>query len=161
MGTIEIRQALPDELEEAGALTLRAYEEYRRHIPEPLWEPYARELADARERAAAGTVLVALLDGSLVGCATVLERDDEPAGTVFLRMLAVDPKLRGAGVGRTLMAAVIDEARRRVAHTLVWNTVSFMEPAKALYATLGYQPEPEVRPLGEGIFLLTYRLALE
>lgn len=157
---LRIRPATEVELDEAGRLTRAAYELYREHIPDAFWEPYAAELEDARGRAGMGTVLVAEIDGELVGSASVVREPDAPDGTLTLRMLAVSEAMRGRGVGRALMDAVIAHARATGADTMVWNTVSFMTPARALYARLGYEPEPDPRELAPGILMYTYRTAL-
>ena len=70
MGEIQIREVLPDECEDAGSLTRRAYAEYARP-GEPLWENYFGMLADVARRAAFATVLVAVAGERIVGTATV------------------------------------------------------------------------------------------
>ncbi|AKH43286.1 GNAT superfamily N-acetyltransferase [Altererythrobacter atlanticus] len=45
---------------------------------------------------------------------------------------------RGLGIGRTLFAAVEDEARRRGACKVTLEVLSGNEPAKKLYESLGY-----------------------
>jgi GNAT superfamily N-acetyltransferase len=157
---VVVRPARPDELAEAGELTVRAYEQYRESIPERFWEPYADELRDTKERAGRGTVLVAELDGRLVGCASIVPHDHEPAGTAHLRMLAVSPDVRRAGVGKALMDATFAHARASGAHTLVWNTTNFMTPARALYERLGYAPDPDPVELAPAVVLYTFRSPL-
>lgn len=154
-----VRPAEPSELPEVGALTVAAYEQYRTCMPDRLWEAYAAELADAAGRAERATVLVAVREDGLVGTATVGPATDDE-GALHLRMVAVAPDARRSGAGRALMDAAIAFARARGARTLVWNTVSFMDDAKALYERLGYEPDPDVVGLGGDVSLLTYRLAL-
>jgi hypothetical protein len=102
MGEIQIREVLPGEYEDTGSLTRRAYAEYARP-GDPLWDTYFGMLADVARRAMFATVLVAVADGRIVGTATV-----EPGRTIegseglqpgqaSLRLLAVDPRARGAG----------------------------------------------------------------
>jgi GNAT superfamily N-acetyltransferase len=158
MNSVVIRRARPDELDEAGRITLEAYRQYEGDFPGDYWEPYAVELANARARAELGIVVVAELDDKLVGAAALRPDTFEPA-TIYLQMVAVDPGLRRSGVGRAIMDYAFDYARRQGAGVLKWNTVSFMHPARKLYTHLGYEPEQE-DPLGEEASLFTYRVKL-
>jgi GNAT superfamily N-acetyltransferase len=74
-------------------------------------------------------------------------------------MVAADPGLRRAGIGRAIMDFAFSYARERGAAVLKWNTVSFMHPARKLYSHLGYEPEQE-DPLGKDMLLFTYRARL-
>ena len=103
MSEIQIREVLPEEYEDTGSLTQRAYAEYARP-GDPLWDGYFGMLADVARRAGFATVLVAVTDGRIVGTATVeLDRTIEgteglQSGQANLRLLAVDPE---AGSSRT------------------------------------------------------------
>lgn len=114
------------------------------------------ELADARSRASVGTVLVASIGGRLVGAAALREDAHEPH-TVYLQMVAAVPDVRRAGVGRAIMEYAFAYAHERAARVLKWNTVSFMTPARALYARLGYEPD-QADELAENFTLYTYRV---
>ena len=156
MSSILVRPARPEELDEAGRITLDAYREYERDFPSNYWEPYAVELANARRRAEAGIVVVAEREGRLVGAAA-LRVDPYEAETMYLQMVAADPGVRRAGIGLAIMDYAFAYARQQGATTLKWNTVSFMHPARKLYAHLGYEPEQE-DAMGEGATLFTYRV---
>jgi GNAT superfamily N-acetyltransferase len=156
MKSVLVRPARPEELDEAGRITLEAYREYEHEFPPDYWEPYAVELANARRRAEVGMVVVAEIDGRLVGAAA-LRVDPYEADTVYLQMVAADPGVRRAGIGLAIMDYAFEYARRQGAVTLKWNTVSFMHPARKLYTHLGYEPEQE-DPLTEDATLFTYRV---
>src|SRR5687767_1559562 len=62
LSDVVVREARPEELDEAGRITLEAYRQYEQNFPAAYWEPYSVELANARGRAEAGPVVVALID---------------------------------------------------------------------------------------------------
>lgn len=82
-----------------------------------------------------GRMYVATIDGEPVGVGTlkpVSEREVE------LKRLYVRPEARGAGVGRILMARLIDDARRMGYHAIRLETFSFMTHAQGLYRSFGF-----------------------
>lgn len=96
----------------------------------------------------AATVWVALVRDELVGTlalapgGTALARLAAP-GEGELRLLAVRPELRGAGVGAALVREAQERARA-LGHTrLVLWTQTSMLAAQRLYARLGFARRPE------------------
>lgn len=77
--------------------------------------------------------------------------DAAPLGCVALRPLAdlcemkrlyVTPEGRGRGVGRALVAAVIDAARRQGYSRMRLDTLPELVAAQGLYRDLGFRPVP-------------------
>jgi len=166
MGEIQIREVLPAEYEDTGSLTQRAYAEYARP-GDPLWDDYFGMLADVARRAVFATVLVAVADGHVVGTATV-ELDQTIEGTeglesgqANLRVLAVDPWVRGRGVGRRLVQECVQVARRAGKEVATLHTTEQMVAAQHIYRTLGFRRDPsgdvELHP---GLVLQAFRLPL-
>ncbi|MDQ0984072.1 GNAT family N-acetyltransferase [Streptomyces sp. V2I9] len=58
-----------------------------------------------------------------------------------IRGLAVATWARGAGVGRSLLRAAFDEARRQGANRITLRVLAHNEPARALYASEGFAVE--------------------
>jgi predicted N-acetyltransferase YhbS len=113
--TLQIRTARPHELAKVGLVTQAAYREFYRP-DDPLWRAYFERIGDTAARARKADVLVAALDGAIIGTATVeldraIEGDDLAPGQANLRLLAVAPGIRGHGIGRALVAACLDPAR--------------------------------------------------
>ena len=130
---IEIREARPDEYEEAGRITADAYREFARPGRRAAGTSTSCGIADVAERAQRTTILVAVdEDGGILGTVTLeLEgRTDEgresngrseplEPGQAHVRMLGVAPDARGRGVGRLLMDAVhrrVEAGRQDAAH---------------------------------------------
>jgi GNAT superfamily N-acetyltransferase len=84
--------------------------------------------------------LLARLDGEAVGLANCFTGYSTFAAAplVNLHDVAVHPGHRGRGIGRALLRAVEDEARRRGAVKVTLEVLSGNERAKALYVALGY-----------------------
>lgn len=146
---IELREALGDELEEAAALMVEAYQEYSSALRPGAWEAYARDIADVRRRLADSRLIVALDDGKVVGAVTYYPPRPQgtgegwPAGWAGVRLLAVGPDARARGVGRRLMDECIARARADGAHTMGLHTTELMAVARAMYERMGFQRAPE------------------
>jgi ribosomal protein S18 acetylase RimI-like enzyme len=144
MGEIQIREVLPGEYNDTGSLIQRAYAEYARP-GDPLWEDYFGMLADVASRAGFATVLVAVAGGRIIGTATVeLDRTIEGTGNLQpgqanLRLLAVDPQARRRGVGRRLVQACIQVARRAGKEATTLHTTEQMAAAQRIYRSLGFR----------------------
>ena len=90
--------------------------------------------------------------------ASELAKEDTEAD---IRALAVAPSAQGGGVGRKLLAAVIERAEQRRVRRLRLYTRPEMEAAQHLYATIGFSRTPELDfSRGPGVTLRAYELAL-
>lgn len=86
-----------------------------------------------------GAFLVARLDGRPVGCGGVRRLGD---GAAEVKRMYVVPDARHLGVGRRLLAALEDEARRRGCTVVRLDTDAALRPAVALYEAAGYRRVP-------------------
>lgn len=79
--------------------------------------------------------IVAVVDERVVGFAHFLFRPSTWAATgyCYLEDLFVDPLLRGAGAGRTLIDAVIVAARAKKSGRVYWTTKESNTQARVLY----------------------------
>ena len=160
---VRVREMRPEEATRVGQLTLAGYDAYGR-----IDGPYRQDLADPlRRRDGCTALLVAELDGEVVGTVTfVLPGDEqwegraEPEGDAGFRILAVDPAAEGRGVGRALVGACLAAGRAHGRRRIVIVTMAWMDRAQRLYAQLGFRrrPDLDVRfPSGVG-YVLTYDL---
>jgi ribosomal protein S18 acetylase RimI-like enzyme len=158
---LSVRPARPDDHDALSALTGQVYE--TEGFGDPSYQPALRDVAG---RAASATVLVAELDGLVVGGVCVATRGGPWAeragpGEAEVRMLVVDPAARGTGTGTTLVRACLDRALDDDCHLVRLSTETGMTSAHRIYERLGFQRTParDWEPVpGKG--LLTYALAL-
>ena len=105
-------------------------EEKDRHT---LNDPYGTIVAPG------GEVYVAADGETIVGCAALIRFD---ATTYELSKMAVSPESRGRGVGRQLLAFVVQAARARGAKTLFLGSSTQLRNAVHLYESLGFVHVP-------------------
>jgi ribosomal protein S18 acetylase RimI-like enzyme len=161
-GVMPIRDAKPDELDEVGAIRVAAYRADGFLSPQSDYEPTLRGLgADG-----SGHVLVAVgEDGKLLGTIMLQTQAGQLVTSpdeAEIRALAVLPGARGAGLGRALLAALIERAvSNRVRHLLLF-TEPDMKIAHQLYEQAGFVrlPERDWSP-SPGHGLLAYGLILD
>ena len=145
--SITVREAVPADFDEIRRITRDAYVLDGHIDPD---HGYLAKLQDVEDRAAnAAGLWVAELDGKVVG-STALTFTGQPytdiavEGELEFRMLAVDPAVRRRGVGRAIVAAVIDYARTLDGIEAVSLTsMSSMTGAHALYLAMGFERQPE------------------
>jgi GNAT superfamily N-acetyltransferase len=160
--TIRIREASPDEHDEAGRVTAGAYAEFARP-GDAGWEEYLARIADVPGRADRTTILVAVEGGTIVGSATleldsrVEEPEDPPLRPeeAHIRMLGVDPAVRGRGVGTLLMSTCERLALQNGKTMMTLHTTQRMVAARRMYERLGYE-RGEDRVFPDGFVLLSY-----
>jgi putative acetyltransferase len=110
-------------------------------------EPIDREvLGDPQTHiiAGGGHVLFAI-DGEGHAVGTVALKH-EGEGVFELTKMAVDPAVRGAGIGRLLMLGALEAFRARGGHELFLESSSKLGPALALYESVGFRHRPAPRP---------------
>lgn len=85
-----------------------------------------------------GHILVALAGGKPVGvCALIVS--DRPGCRFELGKMGVDPRFQGRGIGRALCLTALETARRHGAEKVYLESNTILEPAIALYRSLGFR----------------------
>lgn len=95
-----------------------------------------------------GHILVALLDEKPVGV-VALCRMNHPEYDYELAKLAVDPDIRGRGIGLEICTAAIKKAKTLGARKIFLESNTILKPAIALYHKLGFRELPEYHPAYE------------
>ena len=151
MPRCRIRPATTDDLDTVRGVIERANEPFRgaAGVPDSFFAGYLASATDVQGRAGDGEVLVAELDGRIVGSITFyLDANDEgapstfPPGTAGIRATAVEPRAQGLGIGRALVDACVDRAADAGATSLALHTAEFMGAAIALYERAGFRRVP-------------------
>ena len=135
-----IREIEPDEYDELGEVTVRAYAAVPDDDPD-----YHPQLRNVARRAGRIPVLVAVDAGGHVlgGVAYVPGAgapyaESERGNEAGFRMLAVDPSAGGRGIGRALAQACIDRARAAGRSGVAILTRPSRPVAQGLYTSLGF-----------------------
>ena len=109
-----------------------------------------RESEAVRQRAAAKftvprvALIVAVDDDGPGGFALVTGPGTgftgDPGDAAYLALLAVDPRVQGRGLGRSLLRAAVDAAGRAGHHRCLLHALDDNAPALRLYRSAGFQP---------------------
>ncbi len=150
-----------DDHERAGRLVRGAYEALT-DMPED--REYLDHIADVRARRDEVDVVVAVLDGVIVGCLTFVPGPGthhhefaDPDATSF-RYFGVDPALQRGGIGRAMVQWCIDETRRLGKPRIRIHTLRMMGAAQRLYGRMGFVRTPELDEDWDGIEGIAYLL---
>jgi ribosomal protein S18 acetylase RimI-like enzyme len=165
--SLEIREARPDEYDEAGRVTRQAYEEFFGPGADDEDPDYLRNLGDVAGRADRTTVLLALEHGAILGTVTLeLDarvdhdvREELAPDEAHIRMLGVAPTARGRGVGGRLMDDAERRAREAGKTSVTLHSTAPMRTARAMYLARGYVREKD-EVLPDGFVLLGFRKRL-
>jgi ribosomal protein S18 acetylase RimI-like enzyme len=157
--TTIIRDALSQEHDRVALLAVGAYQEYSQSLSEDNWEIIRTNLSNIGEVAKVGKLIVATHDDSgqdseqseLIG-AVIYCPPGQSDSKIFqsewasLKMLSVDVRHRGRGVGAQLCRECIDRARRDNAEVIALHTSELMLAARGMYAKLGFELDIELPP---------------
>jgi ribosomal protein S18 acetylase RimI-like enzyme len=164
LASVQIRPARPEEYAAVGELSVKVY------VGDGLLPPgstYVDQLADAAARATGSELLVAADEaGVVLGSVTFVQFGSHYSelarpGEAEIRMLVVDPKSRGQGLGVALVRSCLDRAKERGAVRMRLSTKPNMIRALPIYLRLGFVRTPELDwSPAPGVELLTYALEL-
>jgi putative acetyltransferase len=101
------------------------------------WFPWGLDEELAALPSGYEALLVARIDGEVVGCVALNELG---AGACEMKRLYVRPAGRGSGTGRALVEASIAKAREVGYSVMRLDTLPTMDAARALYLSLGFRP---------------------
>lgn len=146
MSDVGVRPVRREELARVGEITVAAYRASGLLHGD---SDYEHQLRDAAGRAELAELLAAVDgDDMLLGSVTVARYGTRFAqvavpGELEFRMLAIEPRHRGRGVGELLTQAVCDRAGALGCHRVVMCVDCGNAPALRLYERMGFRRLPE------------------
>lgn len=149
MNAAAIRGYVETDRAAVNAVALAAFAQYAGDYED--WPTFSAGIARMADLAADGDLLVAERGGVVAG-AVVHVGPGRPRSAIFpddwsvIRMLVVDPAARGGGVGRALVAATLERARRAGAPAVGLHTSPIMATALRLYESIGFVREHDLPP---------------
>ncbi len=140
---IEVRAAVAEDLAIVRRIVTAAYAEFEPWLTAANWARMTSNIAKVIEPGAPGLLRVAQLGDRLAGTVTYLPpgtRDYQrvPPEWAVIRVLGVDPELRGRGVARALTEDCLTLARADHAPAVGLHTAEMMVAARALYEHAGF-----------------------
>ena len=169
---LEIRDLQPAEHDALGRLMVQVYSSLD-GFPTPLEQPHYYELlaniGRFAERPGARVLVAVNGEGALAGGVVYFEDMTQYgsggiATTITdasgIRLLGVDPRFRGGGVGKALTIACIQLARDAGHREVILHTTAPMQVAWKMYERLGFVRAEELDFLQEGYPVLGFRLPI-
>jgi ribosomal protein S18 acetylase RimI-like enzyme len=136
---------------EIARVLLAAYSQYATRIGPQQWERMRAGVARAEHGVPGSRVFASTSEGALSavvfyfppGCSdpTIFEPD-----WASIRLLGVDPAVRGGGAARRLTQHCIAQARADGAATIGLHTSEAMTIARGLYERMGFRVDREIDP---------------
>ncbi|HLH87053.1 MAG TPA: GNAT family N-acetyltransferase [Xanthobacteraceae bacterium] len=141
-----VRAAAPNDAARLREIAQAAYAKYVPRIgrePMPMSADYGAEIA-------AGRVTVIEIGGAVAGYIVAWAEPD----AYYIHNVAVDPVRQGLGLGRTLIDAAVQAARRHGLGAIRLYTNAAMHENLALYARIGFAETRRAREDGfERVFM--------
>ena len=140
---VRVRSAAPAEFPAVRRLVQAAYAEFEPYLTPANWTRMTGNIARVVQAGGPGQLLVAYLGDQLAGTVTYLppglkDYHRVPQDWAVIRVLGVDPPLRGRGVARALTAACLARARADGAPAVGLHTAEMMTAARTLYEAAGF-----------------------
>ncbi len=128
-----VRPFRPEDQAEARAVLAASW---RERFGDEYDEAEDHDLDDVSVPFASGLLLVATLDGQIVGTGGLIVRDDEAAE---VRRMSTKREYRRRGVASAILRRLLDEARTRGCRRVVLGTEAAWDDAVSLYHAHGFR----------------------
>jgi GNAT superfamily N-acetyltransferase len=168
----KIRNAEPAEFKQTGELMVKVYSQLDGFPTKKEQPQYYDMLANIGEwcQKPSTELLVGVSANGRVGGAVVYFSDMQyygSGGTAIqeknaagFRLLAVDPELRGQGLGKEITLAFIEKAKKDGVDKLVIHSTEYMRVAWNMYEKLGFKRAVDLDFMQEELPVFGFRLKL-
>jgi GNAT superfamily N-acetyltransferase len=154
-----IRHFHPKDAASVNALALDAFEQFKNAYVD--WPAFRTRIANMAGLADVGELIVAELDGHIVGAVAYIGPGVQKAEFFqpewpIMRMLVVAPSARGLGVGRALVDECLRRAKRDGASVFALHTSELMQVALPMYQRMGFEwaaSVPDIHGVKYGVYL--------
>ena len=136
---LSIRLATAEDSSSIASLLNESFKEYRRLYTRAAFAATTPSSEVILVRLKEGPIWVAVSDGTIMGTVSMVNR---PKG-MYIRSMAIRPRVQGRGIGWALLECVEDFARSNGCRRLFLSTTPFLKPAIRLYRCFGFQPTAE------------------
>jgi len=136
-----IRDFAASDADAVNRLAVAAFAPFATHYSD--WTAMAANLGRMSALSTTGEVIVAESGGRIAGAVAYVPPGASKAAFFdvawpIIRMLVVDPDVRGKGIGRALTDACIERARRDGAKLIALHTSPIMSVALPMYLRMGF-----------------------
>jgi ribosomal protein S18 acetylase RimI-like enzyme len=167
-----VRGATPDEFEQIGKLLVEVYSQLEGFPKQSEQPDYYKLLANVGEfiQKPESELLVAVNSEDMVAGAVVYFGDIRYYGSggtatqernaAGFRLLAVDPAMRGKGIGKLLTLECIRKAKDKKQEQLIIHTTMAMQTAWKMYETIGFKRSQDLDFMQQELAVFGFRLKL-
>jgi GNAT superfamily N-acetyltransferase len=162
MAEIRLRDYESADAEDLNRIAVSAFDQFRDHYGD--WPAMLAGLSKTSDLNASGEVIIAELRNKFAGAVAYFGPNSQKAAFFdqrwpIIRMLVVDPALRGKGVGRALSEACIARAKRDGSPIIALHTSPIMSVALPMYLKMGFVKAYDAPPIF-GVAYAVYTKAL-
>jgi GNAT superfamily N-acetyltransferase len=136
---VKIRRAVPADATQVAAVLLESFSEYENLYSTEGFAATTPASDSILHRMKEGPVWIALLDHSVAGTASVVDRGED----LYIRGMAVLPAARGRGIASLLLKRIEDYASAHGYRRLILSTTPFLHEAIRLYERFGFSRSQE------------------
>ncbi len=160
------RRGTTADIEALHNLAISCYTEFADILAPEHWtdmESRLRNRESFTDLLTRSTSFICEVEGNAAGAAYIVPSGNPAyvfqADWSYIRMVGVAPQYRGQGISRLLTEACIEHARNTGEHTIALHTSEFMNAARHIYESLGFEQQRELEPLfGKRYWLYLLRL---
>lgn len=157
--TIRLRDFESADAQRINDIAVAAFEQFKDAYTD--WPVFRSRISTMSALADAGEVIVAELEGEIVGAVAYIGPGMEKASFFppewpVMRMLVVAPEARGQGVGRALAEVCLVRATRDGADCFALHTSELMHVALPMYQRMGFRriaPAPDIHGVKYSVYL--------